>query len=181
MIGRHLQEISSNKFIIPRIYALDPARPNFDNRYNECIKKSDAAYVQVIHTNGELYGLSNPVGHSDFYVNGGRTQPGCLTNMCSHKFAWIVFQESVIDEGSFMARKCDTFENFIKGHCDSNEISYMGYLHNRTLPIGIFHLLTYPSGSGSALGFKGIDISAFENKLGQFFQTVVASYLSILL
>ncbi|CAG9809066.1 unnamed protein product [Chironomus riparius] len=117
LVGRHLKKISNNEFIIPRIYALDPAGPHFrrDNGYFESVTKSDAAYVQVIHTNYGLYGLDRSTGHSDFYPNNGMKQPECLTNMCSHRFAWVVFQKTVIQEGLFTAQKCDSFNKFIGG------------------------------------------------------------------
>ena len=62
---------------------MDPAGPDFLN-YNKAVllDKSDAQFVDVIHTNGKPLiqggaGLSTPTAHVDFYVNGGRTQPGC--------------------------------------------------------------------------------------------------------
>lgn len=52
--------------------------------------QTDAAFVDVIHSNGEnliLGGLgsSQPMGHVDFYPNGGRMQKGC-----SHLFVGAV-------------------------------------------------------------------------------------------
>ena len=165
LVGRHLQKISNNTFIIPRIYALDPAGPGFESpvihEYFESIKKTDAAYVQIIHTNGNMYGLTRAAGHSDFFLNGGMNQPGCLTNTCSHLFAWIAFAQSVSEEGAFVARKCDSYRNFLDGYCESDEITYMGYSSNGTLPMGKFYLRTDTSKYGSALGYDGIKINEF--------------------
>ena len=49
----------------------------------------DANYVECIHTNGPTVvlvgaGIGAPIGHADFFPNGGDSQPGCLTNTCSH-------------------------------------------------------------------------------------------------
>lgn len=38
---------------------------------------SDAKHVHVIHTNGGLLGFLKPIGHADFYPNGGMNQKGC--------------------------------------------------------------------------------------------------------
>lgn len=177
-----MQEITHNKFVIPRIYALDPAGPYFkrQNIYFDCIRKSDAAYVQVIHTNAAMFGFDEAIGHSDFYPNGGWVQPGCLTNICSHKFAWMIFHESVIEEGSFVARKCNSSNDFLLGKCESNEISFMGYSRNSKLPKGKFYLSTHSSGYASALGFKGIDLKEFKKTFGQFLQRTVSGAFNFL-
>jgi len=65
------------------------------------------------------------------------------------------YQQSVRGEGGFLTRKCDSYDNFEKGNCDSNEVSYMGYSSNGTLPIGTYFLRTHPSKFGPALGENG--------------------------
>ncbi|KFM82551.1 Pancreatic triacylglycerol lipase, partial [Stegodyphus mimosarum] len=58
----------------------------FFNGVKEIVRldKGDASFVDVIHTNApgnrlEGYGLNEPIGHVDFYPNGGENQPGCET------------------------------------------------------------------------------------------------------
>jgi pancreatic triacylglycerol lipase len=69
---------------------LDPAGPLFSVRNAAGrLDASDANYVECIHTNGPTLvlvgaGIGAPIGHADFFPNGGTSQPGCLTNTCSH-------------------------------------------------------------------------------------------------
>lgn len=51
--------------------------------------------------------------------------------------------------------------DFLRGKCNSNEISYMGYSSNGTLSMGKFYLRTDSSFYGSALGFDGIKTNNF--------------------
>ena len=61
--------------------------------YKELIpSQTDADFINVIHTNGEeaiamAMGLLKPLGHVDFYPNGGGLQPGCFIDP-------IAFRES---------------------------------------------------------------------------------------
>ncbi len=57
---------------------LDPAGPLFEG-YDPTVRldEGDALYVDVVHSNGESlivggFGISEPIGHVDFYPNGGR-------------------------------------------------------------------------------------------------------------
>lgn len=70
---------------------MDPAGPLFESQDTRArLDQTDADFVDVIHSNGEnliLGGLgsSQPMGHVDFYPNGGRMQKGC-----SHLFVGAV-------------------------------------------------------------------------------------------
>ena len=59
---------------IDRITGLDPAGPNFE-RSDVAVRidKSDAEFVDIIHTNTGPTGagITAPLGHADFYPNGG--------------------------------------------------------------------------------------------------------------
>lgn len=63
---------------------MDPAQPLFENLDKAVrIDTSDADFVDVIHSNAKPtipfigFGMMRPVGHVDFYMNGGADQPGC--------------------------------------------------------------------------------------------------------
>ncbi|CAF2743646.1 unnamed protein product [Lepeophtheirus salmonis] len=62
---------------------LDPAGPSFrEHNTSFRLDKSDADFVDVIHTNGVYFtkggiGLLEVSGHVDFYPFGGETQPYC--------------------------------------------------------------------------------------------------------
>ena len=64
---RHYRSISA---------ALDPAGPLFDAD-DGGLAKTDAAFVDVIHTNGNTLGTLRALGHVDFYPNKGGVQPAC--------------------------------------------------------------------------------------------------------
>lgn len=58
---------------------LDPARPYFEGRAGPeaSLDKSDAEFVDVIHSCGGALGYEEPIGHVDFYPNSGKPhQPG---------------------------------------------------------------------------------------------------------
>ncbi|RLU22965.1 hypothetical protein DMN91_005243 [Ooceraea biroi] len=73
-----------NRWTVQRITGLDPAQPCFKRAEASAhLHKTDAPFVDVIHTNGRLLrrlglGLPDAIGHIDFYPNGGEMQPGCV-------------------------------------------------------------------------------------------------------
>ena len=55
---------------------LDPADPFIEGS----ISKDDAAFVDIIHSDGGFYGREGVMGHVDFYPNNGvHPQKNCLT------------------------------------------------------------------------------------------------------
>lgn len=71
--GKH---ITSGKIGV--IIGLDPAGPLFSvDKPHKRLADTDADYVQVIHTDAGNLSLEGPIGHADFYPNGGNEQPGC--------------------------------------------------------------------------------------------------------
>ena len=68
------------------VAGLDPAGPFFSLNDTETrLDASDGDFVDIIHTNGgtllgDELGFLPPIGHIDFYPNGGQFQPGCYAN-----------------------------------------------------------------------------------------------------
>ncbi|KDR14939.1 phospholipase A1 1-like isoform X2 [Zootermopsis nevadensis] len=117
--------------LVPRITALDPAKPKFEIRTNdERLDAGDAEFVQVIHTASGFLSFLEPVGHADFYPNGGKApQPPCSAEealVCSHRMACTYFAESVYRPLAFPASLCDSWNNFKQGKCHGNIKVFMG-------------------------------------------------------
>ena len=56
---------------------LDPAGPYFTATNKDVhLDKTDANYVDIIHTNAGYIGTADIVGHTDFLPNGGSVQTG---------------------------------------------------------------------------------------------------------
>ncbi|XP_076683516.1 pancreatic triacylglycerol lipase [Andrena cerasifolii] len=162
--------------LLGRITGLDPASPFFRNHlFREKARKldaTDAQLVDVIHTDGsedfaDGFGLLKPLGHIDFFPNGGREQPGCtdvrnsvvvshlneetLTReiACSHLRAWRLFLESVgggNESCRFIAWPCPKGRtSYVNGLCFPMESTAwtqeMGYRANIG-PLGIYYLPT---------------------------------------
>jgi hypothetical protein len=116
-MGRVFTELSEET--LPRVTGLDPAGPLFERDAfglkMHMIKKSDATFVDIMHTCGSLspsaftfgkasrLGDLHQLGHADFYPNGGSIQPGCgflgtggiLLAKCSHGKAQDYYVESI--------------------------------------------------------------------------------------
>ncbi|ESO12284.1 hypothetical protein HELRODRAFT_158766 [Helobdella robusta] len=95
-LGSHICGHLGMKMKIRRVTGLDPAGPWFEGSANVTVglNPSSADFVDVVHTDN-VYGLQKPLGHVDFYPNGGKQQTGCLTNACSHYIATTFMIESV--------------------------------------------------------------------------------------
>nr|XP_046258815.1 inactive pancreatic lipase-related protein 1-like isoform X2 [Scatophagus argus] len=127
---------------LTRITGLDPAEPYFqDTDVSVRLDTSDATFVDVIHTDGLSFdpklglGMSQSVGHIDFYPNGGELMPGCTTNRgdptdldaiwegtkkfdaCNHVRAYQYYSESIVKPQGFVGFPCSNKDSFSAGKC----------------------------------------------------------------
>lgn len=144
------------------IIALDIAAPGFEMDSDIRLKKSDAGYVECLHTNGKTLGLMEPICTVDIYPNFGLTQPGCnllMRALCSHSRAWKLFAESL--QNRFIAHKCESMRDIReKNVCDGAEI-VMGGDDNKAKmnESGIFFLSTNENSPFSKDSFKKFSLN----------------------
>lgn len=132
-LGAHIAGFAGKTFhsltgtLVGRISGLDPAGPSFSHEdKNLRLAATDAEFVDVIHTNAGMYGMTSPVGHVDFFPNGGEQQPNSLFQFDSHNRVVSLFAESVKNPEAFLARACKDWEEFTREE-SSGDVSLMGY------------------------------------------------------
>ncbi|GIY63952.1 lipase member H [Caerostris extrusa] len=134
------------------ITGLDPATYLFSTASPRAkLDRSDATFVDVIHTDGGGIGMVEPVGHVDFYPNGGKIQKGCTASnslrallekgvvegvrnvICSHMRAPLLFTDTInVRNCPMIAYRCTDWGAFSRGACDScgrtgEDCALMGY------------------------------------------------------
>ncbi|XP_043280757.1 pancreatic lipase-related protein 2 isoform X2 [Venturia canescens] len=143
---------------VARITGLDAAYPLYMNTGSKGhLAASDATFVDVIHTDGGVFGFLRPLGHADFYPNGGRPlQPGCTLDtlismgvtrllnqyiVCGHNRAWRFYAESVTNPHGFPASRCWKWPPDSRASCTWSPVALMGLSTDPRLR-GIFYLRT---------------------------------------
>ncbi|XP_012252604.2 pancreatic lipase-related protein 2-like [Athalia rosae] len=114
---------------IGRITGLDPAAPGFEVPFlvdpKNRLDPTDAEFVDVIHTCSGTVGFTSPIGHVDFYPNGGTfTQPGCpfiISLYCSHARSHQFWAESIIRPNGFLSLRCNGWKEFVAGYCGTED------------------------------------------------------------
>jgi len=167
-LGAHLSGNAARTFTkerngeqIGRLTALDPAGPRWvdgqkvraiPELYDNRLRYTDAAFVDVVHTNADLspclvgcdpvaFGDLHELGHADFYVGNVKNgkvallQPGCswswrkpwdLKIGCSHGRAIKYYQATFVDGHKYPGWKCSSLGNCLKGVVNKGEVNYMG-------------------------------------------------------
>uniref|UniRef100_A0A8C5QJ46 Triacylglycerol lipase n=1 Tax=Leptobrachium leishanense TaxID=445787 RepID=A0A8C5QJ46_9ANUR len=143
-LGAHTAgEAGTRKRGIARITGLDPAEPYFQNTPVAVrLDLSDATLVDVIHTDaGPLvpnlgFGMSQVIGHLDFFPNGGIKMPGCQQNIeipnvsvediwsgvvhfvtCNHNRATQYYTDSIGQSTIFTSYPCRDYSTYQAGSC----------------------------------------------------------------
>ncbi|KAL0870627.1 hypothetical protein ABMA27_005587 [Loxostege sticticalis] len=126
---------------VARITGLDPAGPLWDNN-NQRLNRNDGVYVEAIHTDGSVagYGIGTPIARVDFFPNGGRSQPGCTTNVCDHNRSWELFAATVT-HNHLVGNRCDNMNQVSNNNCRGPALP-MGNDNLRKSGNGIFRVNT---------------------------------------
>ncbi|XP_059061671.1 lipase member H-A-like [Achroia grisella] len=101
---------------IAKLTGLDPAGPCFRNLGpDQRLDKTDADYVEIVATNIDGFGIAAPIGHVNFYINGGEYQHGDLVwsfcdMLCSHLKVFIFWYSALESPNSFIAMQCDSIQ-----------------------------------------------------------------------
>ncbi|XP_029409339.2 phospholipase A1 VesT1.02 isoform X2 [Bactrocera dorsalis] len=104
------------------IYALDAAGPLFDYCHPETrLCKSDATYVEDMHTGSAFLSMRESLGHASFYVNGGERQDKYAPDLfgyCSHKVTVSCCVKA--PQGyRYPSIRCATYTDATKNECGS--------------------------------------------------------------
>ncbi|XP_030753741.1 pancreatic lipase-related protein 2-like [Sitophilus oryzae] len=152
-LGAHVVGVGGSKVKdgkVGRITGLDPAGPGYGDISEDLrLDPQDAKLVDVVHTFMRVIGITRPLGHVDFYPNGGRYQPGCPdinklkpteTIFCNHGRSYQLFAESIINSKAFNCKKCSSLEDALYSRCLEDTDVYMG--QSETYKYGLYYFKT---------------------------------------
>uniref|UniRef100_A0A6A7FZ73 Phospholipase A1 member A-like n=1 Tax=Hirondellea gigas TaxID=1518452 RepID=A0A6A7FZ73_9CRUS len=150
-LGAHVAGFAGHNMstALARITGLDPAALNYIGVVsNERLDKSDAVFVDVIHSNScnnklnwfDCFGIRASLGHTDFFPNDGQYQPHCSKGNthhrknqfdCDHVLALDYFRESLdydVSSTKFLSRPAKSYYFYCFGPLDCGPYpQYMGY------------------------------------------------------
>ncbi|XP_066203408.1 lipase member I [Saccopteryx leptura] len=127
-LGAHISGFVGKMFQgqLGRITGLDPAGPKFSGKpSNDRLDYTDAQFVDVIHSDSDGLGIQEPLGHIDFYPNGGKKQPGCPKSIfsgvkflkCDHQRAIHLFMAALETKCNFISFPCHSYGDYKTGSC----------------------------------------------------------------
>ncbi|XP_075909919.1 lipase member H-like isoform X1 [Petromyzon marinus] len=150
-LGAHISGMAGANLngSLGRISALDAAGPEFEDRNaDDRLDHTDAGFVDVYHSDTDMFGIKASVGHVDFYVNGGEDQPGCPKTIlqgkefviCDHQRSSFFFLASMRAPCSTIGFPCESREALRQGLCSDCDVGpigacpVLGYWAERWLP-----------------------------------------------
>jgi len=155
-LGAHTSGYAGERITgLGRITGMDPAGPYFTGTPDFIrIDPTDAIFVDNIHTDSDPiyflgYGTDQPMGHVDFYPNGGHDQPGCdpvsigidviqdidegirELAACNHGRSYKFFTDVLLQSCPALAHECVDYKSFELGRCascgeDNSRCAFMG-------------------------------------------------------
>lgn len=147
MCGMVAAQLKTGK--VGKITALDPTFPLVDSEDKfGALDFSDAEMVVVLRTS--LIAYYSPLGHVDFFVNGGYVQPGCdawwfphlVQQLCSHYRVVVLAIEAEVDAGrAFPSCICPDYISFRNGSCTCQPTTHFD-LTTFNSPGGQFYFIT---------------------------------------
>lgn len=174
-LGAHISGYAGERIPgLGRITGLDPAGPYFENTEPAVrLDPTDALFVEAIHSDGTAnlklgLGLMQPLGHVDYYPNGGKDQPNCpptsekflngIFNIaildiqgvedgvaCSHSAAFNYYTDSINSNCKYLAYPCSSKADFDSGKClkcPPEGCNRMGYWSSQSKSQGTMYLNT---------------------------------------
>lgn len=148
-LGAQACGISGQVVPLGRITGLDPSGPLFESNPKAGLERRNADFVDIIHTDGVGHGMMRPIGHVDFYPNGGKDQPGCYRkrnlaarHICNHRQATVYFQRSLVAQSECSTKvRCWVYTNIPKS-CKHWRSQTMGFSSETRAGRGAYYLTT---------------------------------------
>ena len=114
------------------------------------VRRNISTRVVVIHGEGNIFGVRQPLGTIDVYPNGigyfpkRRLQPGCNTSVCSHMYPFLLFMESLVEQVRITAVKCENWLQFREQKCNYTNTIDLGITYPETAK-GLYFCSTLPA------------------------------------
>ncbi|XP_037935023.1 phospholipase A1-like [Teleopsis dalmanni] len=120
-LGAHVAGFTGKQVKLGKIEAIvgiDPARPFIDvDDPSQTLTKTDANYVVTIHATIGRQGVIEPVGHTSFYPNWGRTLESCAIDIfgfCPHLRANLIYAAGVRGYSFAPTYQCSSFDEILQ-------------------------------------------------------------------
>ena len=130
-LGAHVSGYAGKRLSgrLGQITGLDPAGPLFEGLQPEArLWRTDATFVDVLHTDALFEGSIEPVGTVDFYPNGGVRQPGCIrlegllnAYHCNHYRAYMLYVDALSRRIRVFGTRCSNYLRYRLGRCTGCE------------------------------------------------------------